>query len=237
MRATTSAPFEENLYKITRRALYLTLVSGASLFITGCATPPEQHNVRTEVISPDQRDNLGGTGIESEDIRTAATRFASAIISLPQVAQKTGGAGIAIAPIVNSSAQLIDKDIFAARLRIELNKYSQGRVRFFAQGAGQDVRSEVLQAKDEEQLKQMGKDTSGSIISSFTEVRKPSSGLAAADFILTGELRGLSKATGGGDRSDYILMSFQLVDPVSNQIIWEDAYETKKVSSINAVYK
>jgi PBP1b-binding outer membrane lipoprotein LpoB len=66
---------------------------------------------------------------------------------------------------------------------------------------------------------------------------KIASGVARADFILTGELSALSKAAQGGDRSDYILMSFQLVDPVSNEMVWEDAYETKKKTNVSVIYK
>jgi PBP1b-binding outer membrane lipoprotein LpoB len=210
---------------------------GLILACAGCASPLRQNPGGTVIINPDQRDKLGGTGIESEDIRSAATKFAAAILSLPQIAQKPQGTGIAIAPVVNSSRHLIDKDLLTARLRIELNKYSQGRVRFFAQGAGQDVRTEVLAEKDRERLAQTMANSGGAVVSSSGDVRKPNSGLAGADFILTGELKGLGKATNGGDRSDYILMSFQLIDAVSNQIVWEDGYETKKVSSIDAVYK
>ena len=67
--------------------------------------------------------------------------------------------------------------------------------------------------------------------------RKMKSGLARANFLLTGELSALSKAAAGGDRSDYILMSFQLVDPQTNEVVWEDVYETKKVSNKSVLYK
>ena len=67
--------------------------------------------------------------------------------------------------------------------------------------------------------------------------RKVKSGLAKARYLLTGELRGLSKAGAGGDRSDYVIMKFQLVDPQSNEIFWEDAYETKKQTHSSILYK
>ena len=55
--------------------------------------------------------------------------------------------------------------------------------------------------------------------------------------MLTGELSALSKAADGGTRSDYIILSFQLVDPKSNEVLWEDAYETKKKSSVSTLYR
>jgi hypothetical protein len=66
---------------------------------------------------------------------------------------------------------------------------------------------------------------------------KVSSGLGRAALILTGEISALSKAGAGGDRSDYVMMSFQLVDPATNEIVWEDAYETKKKTRVSVIYK
>ena len=66
--------------------------------------------------------------------------------------------------------------------------------------------------------------------------RKVISSYATTDLILSGELSGLSKAA-AGDRSDYLLISFQLVDPITNEILWEDAYETKKKSNVGVIYK
>ena len=67
--------------------------------------------------------------------------------------------------------------------------------------------------------------------------RKMKSGLGRANYILTGEISALSKATQGGDRSDYVIMSFQMIEPSSNEIVWEDAYETKKVTNRGVLYK
>jgi len=41
----------------------------------------------------------------------------------------------------------------------------------------------------------------------------------------------------GGDRSDYIIISFQLIDPVSNKIVWTNGYEVKRLTKIGEVYK
>ena len=47
----------------------------------------------------------------------------------------------------------------------------------------------------------------------------------------------VSKASLGGNRSDYVLMSFQLVDPTSNEIVWEDGYETKRKTESSIIYR
>src|ERR1035441_7255881 len=201
MRATESASWSRSFFMLrgADRMGWACLLGVAGLILAsaGCASPPRQNPGGTMVINSDQRDKLGGTGIESEDIRSAATKFAAAILSLPQIAQKPQGTGIAIAPVVNSSRHLIDKDLLTARLRIELNKYSQGRVRFFAQGAGQDVRTEVLAEKDRERLAQTMANSGGAVVSSSGDVRKPNSGLAGAGFILSPGTKGWGKGRQG----------------------------------------
>lgn len=70
----------------------------------------------------------------------------------------------------------------------------------------------------------------------FTIERKIEQGIGRSNFVLAGELSALSKASAGG-RSDYVLTTFQLIDPESNEIVWERGYETKRVSSVSVIYK
>jgi len=380
----------EGSAKPVLRALPLLLVLPLLILASGCATPSGGLS-HTTVLQPDQEDNIGGSFIESSDIRTIAAQMTPALLSVPEIAHKGDTARIAIAPIRNSSRYIIDKNIFTKKLRLELNRVSQGRVRFFSQRLGQGVRREILaerqqdqwdrlidqaatgllassvvtggaellrvavipvkntnltgvnadsftallrakvaergqgkivflsreangkvteQILDEKDIKDQGlvsrggakqifgvdyfltgefiakstmnegtadvvearagrsADDPGVLETNVAESRrnpnvtkylnvklvdavtaavpfeklikvetKVGSGLGGADFVLTGELSALSKATQGGDRSDYILMTFQLVDPVSNEIVWENGYETKKKTNISVIYK
>ena len=70
----------------------------------------------------------------------------------------------------------------------------------------------------------------------FTLERKIEQGLGRSNFVLSGELSALSKAS-SGNRSDYVLITFQLIDPESNEMIWERGYETKRVTSVSVLYK
>ena len=67
--------------------------------------------------------------------------------------------------------------------------------------------------------------------------KKMQSGLGSADYILTGEISALSKATQGATRTDYIIVSFQMVNPSTNEVLWEDAYESKRASQVGTVYR
>ncbi|MCX6983599.1 MAG: hypothetical protein NT118_02450, partial [Lentisphaerae bacterium] len=66
---------------------------------------------------------------------------------------------------------------------------------------------------------------------------KVDSGVDRTDYILTGELKGLSNVANRGDRSDYILISLQLIDPQSNNIVWTNGYEVKRMTKVSNLYK
>jgi len=330
---------------------------------------------------------MGGTFLESSDIRTIAQQMTAAILSTPEVSSNTDVSRIALASVRNNTRFLIDSDIFLRRLRIELNRVSQGRVRFFMQDNAQEVRREVLLERDEVEwdaiadelaehlLRNTPKNADGKplriavgsvrktnvigmnaesflvmvrtrlaersegrvvfvsdqvsrhvldameegesglglgadcllcgefmaegmqvaegrqdvelkvkekrevftesyskedteeqtylfetkenpnvtkrfncqlvVISDGTVLsekmvlleNKVRSGIGAADYILTGEISALSKASQGAYRSDYVIVSFQLVAPQSNEVLWEDAYESKRATKVGTVYR
>lgn len=363
---------------------FLTLM----VFFIGCATPIRTQPTFTKILAPDEADNIGGSFLESSDIRTIASKMCPEILSVPEIANADSPVRIAIAPIRNSTSYIFDKDILSSKLRSELSKYAQGRVRFISQSiAGQRIRKQIINERDEnlweqilsdaadklvassiisksakpvkvslfppkninltdmnadsfmimlrslvldkangkisflhsmlkneetkkkrnvdywltgeffaegitnEQLKKSealiigwaqqqnqiinlnrrtivsNKDSSGVVVgTTVTTEEKPNvakrfsillidsktqaivfskllkmehkvkTGLGRVDLVLTGEIKGLHKAA-GGDRSDYILVLFQLVDYRNNEILWEGDYETKKVTTRSAVYK
>ena len=378
------------IFSVVRNVAVILLPFIAAL-IGGCSTPNIQATSYTKVLQPDEEDDIGGTFMESGDIRTVAQRMTTSLLSSRAVNSHNKMVRIAIAPVRNSTRFIVDKDIFSKRLRIELNKVADDRIRFFAQGVGQDTRREILQAQDKEtwdasvdelsafisktttvanaqsplrvavipvkntniigvnadsftailrariaekaqgKIQFLSREENGRVIgqilaendlrhlglvesaknksvasvdfflggefiakslsketadvavessvgtskddprtfevSSSTSLRRPNaetylnvmlidaqtgvipvekmvrveremkSGLGNADLLLTGELSALSKGAAGGDRSDYVILSFQLIDPQTNEVIWEDSYETKKVSTRSVLYK
>ena len=185
------------------------------LFLAGCTTVETSH---TRSIQPDQDDELGGTGIESTDIRTVSRKMAASILDVPQIMKAQGTPKIALLPVKNSTRFIINKDIFTKKIRIELNQNASGRITFLARDRMDDI------------LKERTSKREGLVGASKQE------DLKGVDFYLTGELMGLSKAN-NGDRSDYISMSFQLIDAETSEIIWENEYEVKRVGESGAVYQ
>ena len=99
------------------------------VMFTGCNAPTGYNNV----IMPDQDDRMGGTGLESQDVRTAARKMAVSLLSVP-VLQGNGAEvpTVAISPMTNNTRFIIDQNIFTKKIRIELNRNTYGRMRFLA---------------------------------------------------------------------------------------------------------
>ena len=66
--------------------------------------------------------------------------------------------------------------------------------------------------------------------------RKISDNSGNAQYIISGEISGMHQRR-NGVASDYLLISIQLTDPESNEMIWEDAYEVKRLSESGIVYR
>jgi PBP1b-binding outer membrane lipoprotein LpoB len=57
-----------------------------------------------------------------------------------------------------------------------------------------------------------------------------------ADFMLTGKLVGQTTKTSSGT-SDYVLYTFELIDPNTSDIIWQGSHRIKKQGLEDAAYR
>ena len=55
-------------------------------------------------------------------------------------------------------------------------------------------------------------------------------------YFLTGKLQSMTTRNSKGV-SDYVMYSFQLIDPRTSEILWEDAAEVKKQGLEDAAYR
>lgn len=196
-------------------ALALTFVGCAS---TGVRNPS---GVPVTEMRPDERGFVAGTGVESQDIVTVTDKMARQILAVPEIAQAQGVPRIVLLPVENNTRFSFNKDMFLTRIRMQLNEKSGGKVRFLA-------RDRIQALEQERQLKQSGQVTS----SSDPNVQE----FKGADFFLTGKLEGHSTRTGQG-LSDYILYTFQLIDPRTSDIVFEGGHEIKKQGLEDASYR
>jgi len=129
------------------------ILLGIVLAFGGCATPVDTRPSHSETLLPDQDDNMGGSFLESSDIRTMANAMCTQLLSLPEVDAADEAIRIATDKIRNSTRYMIDSDILLRRLRLELNNYSQGRIRFFAQRIGQNTRQRIIEERGQTDVK------------------------------------------------------------------------------------
>ena len=66
--------------------------------------------------------------------------------------------------------------------------------------------------------------------------RKVTDNSGSARFILSGEISGMHQRK-NGQSSDYVMITLQLVDIENNETIWEDAYEVKRMTTNDIVYR
>lgn len=208
--------------KITSRSLLAGFAASAA-FLAGCATQGVQNPAGAPVVEmrPDERGNVAGTGIESQDLVSVTDKMARSIIAIPQIARAQTPPRIVIDPVKNETRFPINKDLFTDRIRIQLNSKATGRMTFLA-------RDRMQALEKERALKQSGQVTASSD-PNVVEFR-------GADFFLTGKLSGLTTRTSAGT-GDYILYSFQLIDARTSEIVWEDAAEIKKQGLEDAAYR
>lgn len=203
----------------------LNSLGAAALALTfaGCASTGVRNpsGVPVTEMRPDERGFVAGTGVESQDIVTVTDKMARQILAVPEIAQAQGVPRIVLLPVENNTRFSFNKDMFLTRIRMQLNEKSGGKVRFLA-------RDRIQALEQERQLKQSGQVTS----SSDPNVQE----FKGADFFLTGKLEGHSTRTGQG-LSDYILYTFQLIDPRTSDIVFEGGHEIKKQGLEDASYR
>lgn len=187
-----------------RRWMLAGTIVVLTVSLTSCAAPVSR---RVDVDSPSP---LGDTTTDSQDLRTIAQRMARSMITLPQISNASSPPRIAFMDVNNRTNQIIDKEIFLNSIRTLLIQHSQGRVIFLD-------RARINQIMAERELKRKG------IVGASD--RKILSGV---DFFLTGELNAIDKVEGPA-RLTYTRYSFRLTDAESADILWEDAYEVKKL--------
>lgn len=187
----------------------LALVVAASA--AGCAG----HSM--ERVNPSADDDVGGTLIDSADV-IAATDRAAGQLAPELLKSRQNDLVVAPATIKNESIQHFNTAMLSDRMIDRLVHDCGDRVRFLAR----EHIDEVLKERD---AKRSG-------VYSGTEQKA----LLGAHYLLTGRITSLSKRA-GGDRADYFLLSFRLVDAEDSHIVWSNQYEFKKVGDAGVIYQ
>jgi penicillin-binding protein activator len=199
------------------------LLCGVASLLAGCASTGVRNpsGVPVTEMRADEKGFVVGTGIESQDVVTVADKMARGIIGLPQIANARGVPRIVLLPVKNETRFAINKEIFLKEIRAALNEKAAGKVLFLA-------RDRMAELEKEREMKQTGQVTS----STDPNVNQ----FKGADYMLTGELTGLTTRMSAGT-SDYVLYNFQLLDPNTSDILWEGSHRIKKQGLEDAAYR
>jgi hypothetical protein len=192
------------------------------MVLAGCATGVKNPSgVPVTEMKADERGFVAGTGIESQDIVTVADKMARGLLSVPEIASAPSVPRVVVLPVRNDTRFPINKDIFLEEIMANLNEKAAGKIRFLA-------RERMDELEQEKTLKQTGK---------VTSTTDPNANrFKGADFMLTGKLVGQTTRTAQGT-SDYVLYSFQLIDPDTSDILWQGSHRIKKQGLEDASYR
>lgn len=190
------------------------LVGLLGLVLTACA------GTRDTRVNEDAPDSVTGTGLQSQDIRTIAVDMAAKIKASGVLAPTRDGerATFFIYELRNDSSDTIDKEIILTKLRTEL---------FQAMGRQVRILDRSPQANDLVDAERRMKDR-GQV--SGTNDRK----VAGSDFVLKGTMKSRDRQA-GKLRSSYILVTFELTDLVTSELMWTGDYDMKTESEKSVI--
>jgi len=173
---------------------------------------------RSAYVNLDEPDVLGGTGIDSQDVRTVAQEMSRDLLRADAIAQAEEKPVVALLPVRNETRFRIDTDIMTLQMRDLLIQNAGDKITFVA-------RDRMGEVYAEREAKRAGEVSAGA--------EKMVSG---ADYFLTGTLKPIHKSS-SGKVSDYVYYSFELIDAESSELVWAKGYDVKKVGERGVLYR
>ncbi len=182
--------------------------------------------MKAQELDPSQRGPVSGVGIESQDIIGMTDRMVRDMLSNPQLAGRATAPRVIIDDqyFTNESSQRLNKRIITDRLRVNLNRASNGRMSFI----GREYASMIAQ---ERELKREGVTDVGT--TGLTRAQ------AGADFRLTGRITSEDSAAqdGSGRIQRFNQITFEMVDLESGVIVWSNLYDFARVAADSVMYR
>ena len=199
----------------------IALIATALLGTLACTNINSPNGPSVTELRPGERGFVAGLGVESQDLVTISEKMARGILGAEPIANAKGKPVIVLEPINNGTRFPIDKDIFLTRIRVALSGNAQDKIQFVA-------REHIEKLEAERDRKLAGQVTGGEKIKGNR--------FKGADFILTGSFKAIS-SRGNAGASDYILYTFQLINPDNSDIVWEGFHEIKKQGKDDITYR
>jgi len=224
------------IMKITAGIILITLFS-----LTGCATPPPytqstgvdsspgRPTVYEDVNSPGR---VAGIGLESQDVASMTDKMIGDMLATPVLANRNVPPRVIIDSeyFRNESSSRINKNIITDRLRVNLNRASNGRMLFVGRHYADMV--------EKERALKRGKDGAAGAPVVDRGTIKAVRSTAGGDFRLGGRITTLDAvdtASGLASRTHQII--YEMVDLESGLIVWSGIYDFKKSARDNIIYR
>lgn len=209
------------------RTLSALAAAFASLsFIAGCATNTPNANGQAPIdLDPGTKGPVTGVGIESQDVVAMTNRMMRDMLANPELAGKDTPPRVIIdaEEFKNSGSQILNRNTIVNRLRVELNRAAQGRMKFVGRHYARSV-------EDERDLKRSGKTDVGT-----TGLSKAALG---ADYRLGGEITSMDSRSGkSGMQQRYSQIVFEMFDLETQEIVWSGMYELSRAAADDVVYR
>lgn len=135
--------------KVCRWAGCASAVASGLLLVAGCATPRP-----TSAPEINISDNPVGAGVDSGDAEAFAAKIMPGILACEEIASAPGPVVVKVADFKNTSRFFIDSSVFMKKLRLALNRYGEGKVRFQNNNERvQGARIGVIKERQEEQVR------------------------------------------------------------------------------------
>ena len=215
----------QNQTKIERRGIVvITLV----VSLAGCATaPPNASGVQTININPAVAGPVQGVGIEGQDIISMSDEMMRDMLGNSRLLQQNQGKVprviIDAQYFSNDSTQPINRNIITDRLRVSLNRASQGRLQFVGRQYSGAVEAE-------RSLKRSGVTDVGT-----TGLTKATLG---ADYRLGGRIASVdSRSSKNGMIQRMTQITFEMFDVESSEIVWSGIYTFARAAGDDVVYR
>lgn len=211
------------------RLVVLSLSLVLLLSLTACTTATTRVNNApgraTVYEDPNSVGAIAGIGMESQDITSMTDQMMRDMLSNPLLTGRNPAPRVIVDAeyFYNEGSTRLNKNMITDRLRIDLNRASNGRMVFI----GRHFSDMVAKERD---LKRQGQVTEGTLGSAKAQ--------AGADFRLGGRITTQDAvSTSSNMASRYHLITFEMVDLETGIIVWSGMYEFKKSAQDDIVYR
>ncbi len=208
------------------RPLAMGLIA-SSLLMSGCVSTVNNTRGSASVYTDTQAIAPGtaGIGIDSADIIAATDMMLRDMLANPTLAGQSRAPRVIVdsAYFVNESTTRINLNNITDRLRVNLNRASNGRMVFVG-------RQNVAMVEAERELKRSGVVDGGTI--------RKTQATAGADYRLAGRITSMDAVgTRSGVSSRFTQMTFEMIDLELGTIVWSGLYDFKKAGADDVLYR